>query len=302
MSVLQQNTRRRMMLGRDNDALFFLVIINVVVFVLINFVKILYQITNSDLAEYQQVLTWLSVSANAKSFITHPWTLFTYMFSQNAFWPLLSSMLWLWGFGYILQDLAGNKKIIPIYLYGGVAGAAAFVITNSLVPVLSANTIVLPALIGALPSVMAIAIATTTLAPQYKIFPFISGGIPIWVLTVVFALITLGTAGTPGFAMAMVASGAIGFLFSWQLKKGNDWSLWMINLVNWVDGLFNPEKKQRTALQQLHYKAQKQPYKKTPHLTQQRIDDLLDKINQKGYQSLSEEEKDFLNKASNEDL
>src|SRR5687768_12235492 len=126
MSVLQKNSRSKMMLGRDGDALFILIIINVVAFVLLNFVKILYQITNSDLNEFQQVLSWFAVPANANFFITKPWTLFTYMFTQIGFWPLLSSMLWLWSFGYILQDLAGNKKIIPIYLYGGLAGAIAF--------------------------------------------------------------------------------------------------------------------------------------------------------------------------------
>jgi hypothetical protein len=37
-------------------------------------------------------------------------------------------------------------------------------------------------------------------------------------------------------------------------------------------------------------------------MTQQRIDDILDKINQKGFQSLTEEEKTLLDKASKEDL
>ena len=78
----------------------------------------------------------------------------------------------------------------------------------------------------------------------------------------------------------------------------------MNNLVGWVDGLFNPEKRhqQQMEKQRLYYKAQKKPFVKTPHLTQSRIDDLLDKINQKGYHSLSDEEKEFLKKASTEDL
>jgi hypothetical protein len=107
-----------------------------------------------------------------------------------------------------------------------------------------------------------------------------------------------------GLAMAQLAAGIIGFLFSWQVKKGNDWSDWMNNLVSWVDGLFNPEKRhqQQMEKQRLYYKAQKKPFVKTPHLTQNRIDDLLDKINQKGYHSLSDEEKEFLKKASTEDL
>lgn len=301
---MQQNSRRRMMLGQDGDALFLLIIINVVAFVLLNFVKVIYQVTNNDLTEFQQVLTWFSIPANANVFASRPWTLLTYMIAQIGFWPLLSSMLWLWSFGFILQDLAGNKKVIPIYLYGGFVGGLIFLITVNAVPALRATTTTMPALMGALPSVMAIAIATTVLSPQYRIFPFIGGGIPLWVLTAIFVLITLGTTNNLGFAAAIISAGLVGYLFSWQLKKGNDWSEWMNNFVGWVDGLFNPDKKyqKKGPKQRLFYKSQKEPYQKTPHLTQQRIDDLLDKINQKGYNSLSEEEKEFLKKASNEEF
>jgi hypothetical protein len=54
--------------------------------------------------------------------------------------------------------------------------------------------------------------------------------------------------------------------------------------------------------EQLFYKSETRPYKKTPNVTQQRIDDILDKINQKGYHYLTEEEKELLKRASKEDL
>jgi membrane associated rhomboid family serine protease len=179
-------------------------------------------------------------------------------------------MLWLWGFGFILQDLAGNKRIIPIYLYGGFVGSIFFLLTVNAVPGLRATVGTTPPLMGAGPAVMAIAIATTTFAPQYRIFPMISGGIPLWVLTAVYVLITFGTNNNPGYAAAQLAAAGIGYLFTWQMRRGNDWSEWMNNLVSWVDGLFNPEKKhqQKMEKQRLYYKAQKQPFKKTPHITQ----------------------------------
>ncbi|MES1215057.1 MAG: DUF6576 domain-containing protein [Bacteroidota bacterium] len=52
----------------------------------------------------------------------------------------------------------------------------------------------------------------------------------------------------------------------------------------------------------MYYKSSKAPYNKTPNITQQRIDDILDKINQKGYQFLTDEEKELLKKASKEDI
>jgi membrane associated rhomboid family serine protease len=107
-------------------------------------------------------------------------------------WHAFSNMLWLSTFGYILQSLTGNKKIIPLYIYGGLVGAIIYVVAfNTLPPLkhISSSSI----LLGASASVMAIAMTTTTLAPNYRIFPLISGGIPLWVLTLIFALIDIAS-------------------------------------------------------------------------------------------------------------
>jgi hypothetical protein len=131
--------------------------------------------------------------------------------------------------------------------------------------------------------------------------------IPLWVLTVLFVLIrfsTVGIGGNIGHAAALVTGGLMGYLFVWQLQKGNDWGQWMTDVVNWTDDLFNPEKKKVNTppKNQLFYKSKQKPFERTPHVTQQRVDELLDKINNKGYHSLTEEEREFLKKASREEL
>ena len=62
---------------------------------------------------------------------------------------------------------------------------------------------------------MAVAVATTSLAPDYRLFPMINGGIPLWVLTVIYVAIDFATlAGSSGgYAIAHLAGGAIGFIF-----------------------------------------------------------------------------------------
>jgi membrane associated rhomboid family serine protease len=307
MSVLEQNSRRKMLLGQDGNSLFLLLAINATLFVIISFVKIVYLMTDSNIEAFNnEVLNWIAIPANANVFLSRPWTLVTYMFTHDSILPLISSLLWLWCFGFILQDLSANKRIIPIYLYGGFVGSLVFLLTVNTIPALRAHVDVAPSLLGAGPAIMAIAIATTTLSPQYKIFPFINGGIPLWILTAVFVLINFATVGgsNVGYAMAQLSGGLIGFIFIWQMRKGNDWSDWMINLVTWVDDLFNPEKKHKKKIekQRLFYRTEKKPFVKTPHVTQQRIDELLDKINQKGYHFLTDEEKEFLKKASSEEL
>lgn len=305
MSLLQQNSRKRISLGQDGNSLVLLIIFNIIIYVLLNFVKILYLINNSTEGVFEaQVMSYISVPAQTPVFATRPWTLLLYMFSHYKILELVSSMLWLWGFGYIFQNLTGNRKLIPVYLYGGIAGSVVFLLTVNLIPSLRENVNSIYPLLGAGPALMALAVATTAIAPRYKIFPMIN--IPLWVLTAVFVLIRLGTLESENFghATALIAGGLTGYLFTWQFQKGNDWSQWMTNVVNWADNLFNPEKKtvKTPTKNQLFYKSNQKPFERTPHVTQQRVDDLLDKIHYKGYHSLTEEEKEFLKKASQEEL
>lgn len=305
MSLLQQNNRKKILLGQDGNSLLLLIIINVIIFIFLGFIKIIYLVNNSTEGVFQaQVVNLLSVPAPPQVFATRPWTLLSYMFTHTGIWELITSMLWLWGFGYIFQNLTGNRKLIPVYLYGGLAGSVFFILAANLIPSVRENVNSVYPLSGAGPSLMAIAIATTALAPRYRIFPMIN--VPLWVLTALFVFFRIGTAGSGNFsyAAALIAGGLMGYVFVWQLQKGNDWGQWMTDVVNWIDDLFNPKKKhvQEPPSKQLFYKTTQKPYKKTPHVTQQRIDDLLDKINNKGYHALTEEEKDFLKKASREEF
>ncbi|HEX8357840.1 MAG TPA: rhomboid family intramembrane serine protease [Segetibacter sp.] len=305
MNLLQQNRAKKIFLGQDGNALVLLIIINIIVYILLNFINVVYLSNNSSEGVFRaEVLNMISVPAQPQVFATRPWTLLSFMFVHFSFWELLSSMLWLWGFGYILQDFTGNKKLMPIYLYGGLAGSVFFLLTVNLIPALRANVNSVFPLAGSGASLMAIAIAATTLAPRYKIFPMIN--IQLWMLTAVFVIVRVGTVGytNPGHIIALVAGGLIGFTFVWQLQEGNDWGAWMNDVVKWFDDLFNPEKKQvqKPVKSQLFYKANQKPFEKTPLLTQDRIDNILDKINHKGYHSLTEEEKEFLKKASTEEL
>lgn len=303
----QENRRSRLTVGHDGNALITLIAIQLIVFILLSFIKVIYYFTYSTngLAEYRTyILNWVTLPANPATFITRPWTLITHMFAHDNVWHIVANMLWLWAFGYILQDLAGNRKIIPIFIYGALAGALAYMLSFNLIPVLR-QYIDVPAL-GASAGVMAIAIATTVIAPGYRIFPFINGGIPLWVVTMIFVIIDLATIpyNNPGGHLAHLAGAGMGLVFIIMLRKGYDWSLWMNHVYDWFNNLFNPDKpkKGKQIKTQLFYKSGPKPYKKSTNLTQQKIDDLLDKINQKGYNSLTDEEKEMLKRASKEDI
>ncbi len=306
MNVREIRSRNRISLGQDGNALINLIIFNVVLFVLLKFIYVVYLISDMNINAYHNnIFSWFTLPADITRLGTRPWTVLTFMFTHESFFHLLGNVLFLWSFGYILQDMTGNRKLIPIYIYGGLAGAFFYVLSYQIFPALQPH-ISDAVFFGANASVMAVAIATTTVSPDYRIFPMINGGIPLWVVTLLYVIIdfTTITQGDPPKYIAHLSGAALGFLFIYQLRKGNDWSEWMNNFFDWVENLFNPDNKNKnkSSKEEFFYKVKDaQPYKKTPNVTQKRVDEILDKINQKGFHFLTDEEKDILKRAAHGD-
>lgn len=310
MKYYQQQNRHRISIGQDGNSLTMLLAINLIVFVILAFVKVVYYFSYADegLTLFNNnFFSWLTLPADMNRFLDRPWTLITHMFVHDTsnIWHILGNMLWLWAFGYILQDLTGNRHLVPLFIYGALAGALAYVLAFNFIPPLKENLSIAQGF-GASAGIMAIAIGATTMAPNYRIFTQLNGGIPIWIITVLYLVIDLATIPTtnPGGHIAHLGGALMGFVFTTMLLRGKDLGLWMNNLYDWTSNLFNPDKpsKGRTVKSQFFYKTTVTPYTKTSNITQQKIDELLDKINQKGYGSLSEDEKDLLRRASKEDL
>ena len=291
----------------DNNALMMLIILNGLVFVILYFIKSVYSLSRiPDEIFLKNIYAWFTIPAKWEKFFTRPWSLLTAPFTQINFIMLLSSIFWLWAFGRIFQDLTGNRKIVPLYLYGSLTGAVIFLLVNAFFPHLQTGHET-SVFCGAAAGLASISIATTILAPQYRFFPMIAGGIPLWVITLIFILIDFtSVSNDPALLSAHISAGLMGFAFANALVKGQDWSEWMNRFYEWITNLFNPAVKPRPrkmVKQEVFYNTKgKKPYTKTTNLTQQKVDEILDKINQKGYDRLTEEEKDLLRRASEEDL
>ncbi|MEO8412096.1 MAG: rhomboid family intramembrane serine protease [Ginsengibacter sp.] len=299
---------RKITFGEDNNALVALISVNAAGLIILGLIRVIYLLVDSSSAEFTtQILPWFIFPAKLAVLAKAPWTILSYMFVHTSIIPAFTNMLWLWAFGSILQDMAGNKKLIPIYLYGGAAGAVVFLISNYAIPQIR-PFVSAYSLSGANASIMAVAIATTALAPDYRIFRMLSGGIPIWVLTILYVVIDFAGIGAGGTAyhLAHLAGGLAGFFFIVGLRKGHDGSTWMIGFYNWFMDLCNPDKKiltpQKTKEKLFYKTGSHKPFEKHSIVTQQRIDEILDKINQKGYHLLSEDEKNILKKAGETDF
>ncbi|MDP4131101.1 MAG: rhomboid family intramembrane serine protease [Bacteroidota bacterium] len=242
MNVKEENYRKRMTLGQDGNALIQLLILNAVLFVILKFVYVIYLVSDKQLsAYYTHVYNWFALPADPGKLAMRPWTIISYMFTDYELFRFISNMFWLWTFGYILQDLTGNRKIIAIYLYGGLTGALLFILGHLFVPGLSVQYD--PGTFsGANCAVAALASATTAVSPDYRIFPMISGGIPLWVITLIFLLINFSGIGYGEASVYLANAGAagVGFLFIYQMRRGRDGSIWINQFFDWLGDLFNP--------------------------------------------------------------
>ncbi|MBM3915328.1 MAG: rhomboid family intramembrane serine protease [Sphingomonadales bacterium] len=291
-------------LGDSQNSLTRLLIINLVVFITLALCRAYFFFFYQDTAQIevvfsQQILQWFALPSSGQQVLYRPWTLLTAMFTNRGVWMILGHMLWLWAFGFIFQDLSGHRKIIALYLYGGLAGSLGYLLGVTLLPA----TYNAGLFYGSGPAVMAVAIATTMLSPYYRLFPQLMGGFPLWILSVIYVLISVATKPLqqPLTYLPLLAGAAMGFLFMQLIRMGYDLSEWMNGLFDWANNLFNPDKPlpKKPGVRDMHfYKATRKPFDKKPKLTQDRIDALLEKIHLQGIDSLTAEEKEFLERAS----
>jgi membrane associated rhomboid family serine protease len=303
---MENRFKRKMTLGQDGNNLVMLLAILATIFCLFKFLQLGYFLSGVSMSDYfEDIFRWFSLPADLGDLARRPWTIITYMFMHDDVWHMLGNVIWIWVFGYILQDLTGNSKLIPLFLYGGVAGGLLFLLSYNIFPGLREQAPV-ATVVGASAGAMAIAIATTVLAPGYRFFPMINGGIPLWVITLIYVIIDIAmiSGSNGGGHIAHIGGALIGYIFINRMKRGQDWSTPINSFFNWVTNLFNPDKKhwKKTAKRDFHYSVKgTEPFKKIPNITQKRIDDILDKINQQGYRFLTEEEKDILKRAADDD-
>src|SRR5450631_548731 len=229
MNVKADNYRKRMYLGQDGNALVQLLVLNAVLFVVLKFVYVCFVMTGASGPGFvSHVFNWFVLPASPEKIAWRSWTLISFMFTDQQLFRFISNMFWLWSFGYILQDLTGNRKLIPIYLYGGIGGAVIYVLVHLIVPS-ARNMIDSDSLSAANCSIAAVAVATTVVSPDYRIFPMISGGIPIWILTLIFILLNFAGVANGDLSTYLAYAGAagIGYFFIYLLRRGWDSSNWI---------------------------------------------------------------------------
>ncbi len=289
-----------------------IIIINIIVFVIVNLTDLFLYIGNGGEPSpfYETFLHFFCMSSDWKFFLTHPWGIFTSMFLHEGFWHILWNMLFMYWFGRIVGDFIGNQRVLPLYLLGGVAGSLIYFITANLMPYGEGGG---SFALGASGAVMAIVVAAGAIAPDYIMRLLFIGDVKLKYIVAVLVfldLILIPKGSNTGGHFAHLGGAAFGWFFVFQLRNGNDWSAPVNSLMDGIGNFFrslfsgrrggpkvvyrNPGRSRKQAGSSRGQAASDS--KSKDH--QERLDAILDKIKQSGYNSLSKEEKEFLFNAS----
>lgn len=236
---------------------------------------------------------WVALSSNPNFFLPNTWTFLTYSFVHSGFFHLLSNMLILIFSSRLFLTYFNSKQFFGLYFLSGLFSGISFVLVYLFLDSKSS-------LVGASGAIMAILMATTTYSPLMNIRLLIIGNVKLWQLTAVILLLNiLGIFGqNMGGIVAHLGGAFFGFIYIKLLQNGTDLS----GIATWISGFFMGfiSKKPATPFKKV-YKNQKQTIIPTPtskvvmvDKKQQQIDEILDKISQSGYDSLSANEKEFL--------
>jgi len=274
-----------------------LVLINVIIFLIFCVVKIFFFFADQD-ASYEAFMRWLYLPASPMKLLTRPWTLISYMFLHGGFLHILFNMLWLYWMGRILVQYTSERRILALYIFGGIAGAVLFMLAYNLLPVFSATS-ELSVLLGASASVMAIVLATATLLPDYEIKLFLLGFVKLKYIALVAVLLDVITldGSNPGGHIAHLGGAFFGWLFITQLRNGSDWS----KPLGWVMDKFSKQDKTYADMKVAYKDPKFKDSTSGSSLSEQEtIDAILDKMLASGndINALTKEERDILNRAS----
>jgi membrane associated rhomboid family serine protease len=303
------------------DIIIRLVMLNVAIYLSTHLIAVPIFLVFGDASAYYSFITeWFWMPSDPLKLITRPWTLITHMFMHsNGLFHILFNMLWLYWFGRIATNYIQDRKLLSIYLLGGLLGGVLYLISYNIFPPFLRQSAVL---VGASGSVMAIVLATATLNPKGTIRLFLLN-ISIELQYVALFVVVLDILQVPysnaGGHLAHLGGAFMGWFFIYQLRRGRDLSAPIEGMIDWFRGKKAPKTRKKREPRMAYKKAHQasdsnagmsgaasnysefsrsfaQKYRNMSK--QECVDAILDKIRQSGYDSLTEDEKSFLDKSS----
>mgnify|MGYP003653331246 CR=1 FL=1 len=284
---------------KSGSVLIKLIFINVAMFLLVHLVGLLLWLFGiaggSELMVY-----WLALPAEVGNLITKPWSLVSYMFLHESLMHILMNMLVLYFGGQIFMQFLNQKKLVGVYVLGGLAGGLLYIISFNLFPVFE-NVLQGSLALGASASVMAVLVAVATHVPNFVVRLVFLGNVKLKYIALVYVVLDVISIrqGNSGGHIAHIGGALLGFLFAKQLQTGKDMTVFVSQLLAYFKGMFSTKSKMKVVYKNPGKTKTDYDFNAQKKANQQKIDAILDKIAKSGYDSLTGEEKAILFDASN---
>jgi membrane associated rhomboid family serine protease len=244
-------------------------------------------------------LNYVSLSSNPNDLLLKPWSIFSYAFCHFSILHILFNLIMLNFAGRLFLIFFNQKQLLSLYFVGSLFAGILFLLSYRFFPTL-AN--VKTSLVGASASVMAILFATVSYSPLMNIRLLLFGNVKLWhiaLVLIVIDLFQLPMENTGGH-LAHIGGAFFGYIYIRILKKGTDICNWFTLIIEAFSSIF--VKRNSKPFKKVHRTYKAPAEKRASKIVkkdkvQQQIDEILDKISQSGYDSLSSEEKEFLFKA-----
>lgn len=277
---------------RNGNSLTRLIFINIALFIIITIIGIIgFLLVNPEISN--QTIRYLSVPSSLKTLLFRPWTLITYMFTHKELLHILVNLLWLYWFGKIFLEYLDQKKLVAVYLLGGISGAFTYVLSYNIFPAFSGIAGESIPLLGASASVMAIVVAIAAYVPDYTVYLFLLGRVKIKYIALGIFILTsvMDFSVNSGGKLAHIGGALFGYLYTISYRQGHDMGRGINRIIDFIVTILKPAKKIKVS-----YKnpVDDSEYKKTKVEHQAQINKILDKISKGGYDSLTKEEKELL--------
>lgn len=234
---------------------------------------------------------WIALSSEPSVFLLKPWTFLTYAFFHDGFFHLLFNMMVLNFSSYLFLTFFSSKQYLGLYILSAVFSGLIFALSFNLMHYSGA-------IVGASAAIMAVLVAATTYSPLMDVRLLLIGNVKLWHVTAVIIILDLMQfrLGNSGGHISHLAGAFFGFMYVKLLQNGIDLSKIVTAFMDFFVNLF---RKPSTPFKKVHKNYKKpteNPISKivVKDKKQQQIDEILDKISQSGYDSLSQEEKEFL--------
>jgi len=274
--------------SKENNALVKIILINVIIFIGASFIEVFLTLSGAGNL-FKLIINKLMLPASFTSFIIQPWSLISYFFLHLNFTHILWNMLFLYWFGKIIQDNIGNNAVISLYVLGGIIGGLSYMALFNIIPYYE-NRISESLMLGASAGVFSIVAGSATLLPNYTFYLLFLGPVRIKYIAIFYILLSFldVTGSNAGGEIAHLGGALIGYLFIRQLQNGINMGEGIINIINLFNRKENKKERKETIINEEH----------KSDISQDEIDNILDKISESGYSSLSKKEKEKLFNAS----